>query len=772
MKKLFFLFVLTLLPGLVSAMSLREYSPGVEGAKGIQEANCAANLCMQSFFQGSETYIVFTNGKGMKINGLGDPAREIERLSWGYLIRGGSYILALDDSLNPLWIREKKDMDLDTLVPWDSYGLVGFTISRTTYSGFGIGRIEKDGRFRVLLKYSNIGEGYLKGIARGANSAAIFGQFGQSYGEGFIGIIDSSFHLRTSFYLVGSKGERVRILTVFPSKNGYIVTGDIEYGFDVLQRVFFLMEINEKGNILWQKSYDVKPVIRGIKVGNSLVFLEADREGLTIFSTDLKGNIKWTKRIRASLSTIKDFFASDGSYMIVGTLYTGDFGGWGHKLAILEVSDLDCSKCENITIKEADGSIVKRKTNIKIAGEEWKPTFIASKTKISHFQTRLEVKEIIKEEEKTKTTTKSTPRKGVVFYDPLDKGKTKGSVKGEYRAGVAGECIFIGEDDGYITYKGEILPAKEGSIEFYWKPPKDIYKIYSRRHDEWKNYGSYTPPDGGFLLDNIGWRAADKGAFILPLVPISWKDPHNPRTWVSWSIWNGKEWISAGNNFLTRPDNVSVKVSDSGVLIKWSFSKDVLIWDPNEWYHIAVTWGIRGNELYINGIKIGEGDYRGPIQTNKDFSLGQNPGYWPYGPHSMLGCYDEFRVYNYQIVPEKEGLSKVVGYILYYDVEPGRRRNKVEVREKEYTLQLNPGVYYISIAVRLETGFIGPPTNEIKVIVPPKESETSSSSTKPSTEKTNSKTLTNEKIETVTVTKGICGPGIIVLFSLLLLKRR
>ncbi|RLG94054.1 hypothetical protein DRO29_06995, partial [Candidatus Bathyarchaeota archaeon] len=285
--------------------------------------------------------------------------------------------------------------------------------------------------------------------------------------------------------------------------------------------------------------------------------------------------------------------------------------------------------------------------------------------------------------------------------------------------GYIGLCAKFVGDDSYVRYPGNILPADKGSIEFYWKPPENIYELYSYRHEEWTDFGSYKPPSAGFLLDNIGWRAAPVGSFSLVLMPIDWKNPDSPISWIGWSMWSGSKWYWARSYHCSRP-TLYAEVKDSKVKLSWNSTHPIWIWDPNVWYHITVTWGSNGLHLYVNGKEWANNSYKGSICTSKSFALGQDPGYWPYGPHSMRGFYDEFKIYDEQIVPTPSNAetSKPAGYIIYYGNKSGEYAHSIDVGNvSSYELTLSPGKYYFAIAAKTSTGFVGPLSKEVEVNV-------------------------------------------------------
>ncbi len=307
-----------------------------------------------------------------------------------------------------------------------------------------------------------------------------------------------------------------------------------------------------------------------------------------------------------------------------------------------------------------------------------------------------------------------------IFSDPLNGSSYNNDNHNvTFVSGYTGLCAKFVGDDSYVRYPGEILPADSGTVEFYWKPPENIYDLYSYRHSGWTDFGSYKPPSGGFLIDNIGWRAAPVGSFSLELMAIDWKNPDSPLSLICWRMWSGSKWYDARNYHCSRP-TLYAEVRGSKVSLSWNSTHPIWLWDPNVWYRITVTWGSNGLHLYVNGKEWGNNSYKGSICTSKSFALGQDPGYWPYGPHSMRGFYDEFRIYDEQIVPTPSNaeISRPAGYVIYYGKEPGNYTHSIDVGNvSSYELTLTPGKYYFAIAAKTSTGFIGPLSKEVEVNV-------------------------------------------------------
>ncbi|MBI2914715.1 MAG: M48 family metalloprotease [Firmicutes bacterium] len=176
----------------------------------------------------------------------------------------------------------------------------------------------------------------------------------------------------------------------------------------------------------------------------------------------------------------------------------------------------------------------------------------------------------------------------------------------------------------YAGYPGSLMKKEQGAISFYWRPTEGLDEFYTEKsHQEWRTYTygatRYDPPKLGYLLDTSGWRPASPGSFMLSLAP---------RDSVTWSISDGDKWYSA----------------------VWSLPY-YWKWDPNRWYHFLVSWGSYGMDLYVDGELRAWDSYKGGVNTQQPFFLGQAPWYWPYGPHSMIGTYDRLEVWASQIAP-------------------------------------------------------------------------------------------------------------------------
>ena len=199
------------------------------------------------------------------------------------------------------------------------------------------------------------------------------------------------------------------------------------------------------------------------------------------------------------------------------------------------------------------------------------------------------------------------------------------SNKISYVGGKSGKGVHLDSLSSYVGYSAKSINPEEGTIRFYFKPDSSTYTFYNTRQAEWKDYGSNKPPFCGYLIDTVGYLPAFKGAFSA-IINFS-GDKNNKNTQVSFQTWSGSAWSQA----LFKTNNDFVLSSD-------------------KFYDFVFTWSKSDNSLkiYIDGVLRGTGSYNVPLNNTELFFVGQNPfqNYWPYGPHSLIGTYDELRIYN------------------------------------------------------------------------------------------------------------------------------
>jgi hypothetical protein len=188
-------------------------------------------------------------------------------------------------------------------------------------------------------------------------------------------------------------------------------------------------------------------------------------------------------------------------------------------------------------------------------------------------------------------------------------------------AGASGQAASLSSDASYIGYSGARLKPDQGTILVRHKPIPDLVGVYAKRHDGWTNYGQYKPPQSGFLIDTIGWNAAPKGSYAATLVP-------GAKSTLSWGVWDGSKWHYA----------------------TWT-SPEGFGWDANRWYELGFTWGPKGMTILLDGEQKAAIPDVVQINNTIPWFLGQGPWSWPYGPHSLLGAYDDLRVYSEQLGP-------------------------------------------------------------------------------------------------------------------------
>ena len=213
------------------------------------------------------------------------------------------------------------------------------------------------------------------------------------------------------------------------------------------------------------------------------------------------------------------------------------------------------------------------------------------------------------------------------WIDNLD-GKADSFQKGEagttveptkvtsWVSGVSGQAAFLDTDDAYIGYLGSQLVAKEGAITFKYKPIPNLASVFATRHTDWTDYNQNKPPQYGFLLDTVGWGAAKTGSFSFILDPAANGN-------LGFGVWDGSSWR----------------------YVRWTTPQDWQ-WDSTRWYELGVTWGSQGLGILVDGQQKASTPDVLSIDDTGVWYLGQAPNYWPYGPHTMMGSYDEVKVFS------------------------------------------------------------------------------------------------------------------------------
>jgi len=196
-----------------------------------------------------------------------------------------------------------------------------------------------------------------------------------------------------------------------------------------------------------------------------------------------------------------------------------------------------------------------------------------------------------------------------------------------YTGGKNGKGVRLKGYDSYYAYPEGLLNAAEGTIRFWFKPDKDIYKSYNTRQKDWLDYSSYKPPFSGFLVDTVGWNPAFPGGYG---VFINFAEKDKSYSSISFGTWSGGSWSYATGEM---PEGFSWK---------------------NKWYDIVVSYSSSRSKIriYVDSVLIAEASYNTAVSTSEPFFLGQAPWmagsmeYWPYGPHAMKGTYSYLRIYD------------------------------------------------------------------------------------------------------------------------------
>lgn len=192
--------------------------------------------------------------------------------------------------------------------------------------------------------------------------------------------------------------------------------------------------------------------------------------------------------------------------------------------------------------------------------------------------------------------------------------------------GKTGQGVHLDNLNSYICYSTQYLNPTEGTIKFYFKPDSDYQLTY---------YNATTMNNRfeAFLLDTVGWLGAFCGSFSSGFLFGIDQNTQEKILNIAFNTWDGAFWSSATAQNIILP--------------------------TDEFTEIAVVWNETEGKIkfYLNGIKVAENDYNTNLNNEELFFIGQNPfgkkdygmEYWPYGPHAMMGTYDELEIYNLDI---------------------------------------------------------------------------------------------------------------------------
>ena len=199
------------------------------------------------------------------------------------------------------------------------------------------------------------------------------------------------------------------------------------------------------------------------------------------------------------------------------------------------------------------------------------------------------------------------------------------SNKVSFVTGKVGSGVHLDALSSYIGYSAKYINPEEGTIRFYFKPDSNLYDFYNTRQAEWKDYGSYKSPFSGIMLDEVGFLGAFSGAFGSYINFPG--DKNNKNISIGFQTWSGSTWSQA--TFTT---------------------KDNFVLSSDKFYDFAFTWSKSEGtiKIYIDGELKASGSYNTPLSSKELFFIGHIPfqNYYPYGPHSLIGTYDELRIYN------------------------------------------------------------------------------------------------------------------------------
>jgi len=192
--------------------------------------------------------------------------------------------------------------------------------------------------------------------------------------------------------------------------------------------------------------------------------------------------------------------------------------------------------------------------------------------------------------------------------------------------GKSGKGVHLDSLSSYVGYSSKYINPEEGTIRFYFKPDSNIYTFYNTRQPEWKNFESLEPAFSGIMLDSAEYSPdSEMSAFGANILFSG--DPKDKNISISFTTWSASSWRDAA--FTTKND---------------------FVLSSDKFYDFAFTWSKSEGtiKLYIDGKLKATAIFETPVSNTEIFFLGQNPfnDYWPYGPHSLIGTYDELKIYN------------------------------------------------------------------------------------------------------------------------------
>ena len=202
----------------------------------------------------------------------------------------------------------------------------------------------------------------------------------------------------------------------------------------------------------------------------------------------------------------------------------------------------------------------------------------------------------------------------------------KSSNEISYVKGKSGMAVHLDSLSSYVGYNNKYINPKAGTIRFYFKPDSNVYTFYNTRQPEWKNFETLEPAFSGIMLDSAEYSPDSEMSSFGTNISFS-GDPNDKNISIIFTTWSASSWRDAA--FTTKND---------------------FVLSSDKFYDFAFTWSESEGtiKLYLDGKLKATAIFKTPVSNAEIFFLGQNPfkDYWPYGPHSLIGTYDELRIYN------------------------------------------------------------------------------------------------------------------------------
>ena len=239
-----------------------------------------------------------------------------------------------------------------TVAPNGDIVVAGYTYS------FGAGgvdfwvlRLDEDGNIKWQKAYGGSSDEVATAIAIAPNGDIIVAGYTYSFGAGGVDFwvlrLDEEGNVKWQKAYGGGNVDTLNAVTI--AENGDIIVVGETYSFGVGERDILVLRLDENGNIKWQKAYggngeDLALTVTIAPNGDIIVAGEtesfgAGRYDVIVLRLDENGNIKWQKAYGGSSDDRANAVtvAPNGDIVVVG--YTNSFGAGGVDFWVLRLDE-------------------------------------------------------------------------------------------------------------------------------------------------------------------------------------------------------------------------------------------------------------------------------------------------------------------------------------------------------------------------------------------------------------------------------------------------